>query len=874
VHPGVVNTTATLNFVKNKIAAGAQPWTAAYNAAAADTYGSLSYVDHPPTDTNGNVDCGSFSSPDIHCHDQRDDATAAYTDALLWYFSGNQAYATLGIKILNDWAGSLVSMTDVNNVVQSGWVGGLYAEAGEIFANTSSGWTSSQITAFKNMLTKVVVPLSQYGQAGQNGNHETQNANAMIQMGVFLDNQSVYNTGVSLWNGRITNYIYMTSDGSAPNSPTNCNSSNWWCVNEGSAAAITTPVGCCKNGGEYNSASSGWCSPASTAFPTGCDPSGYWGMAASAIPNDPKYNGLVQETCRDFEHSTEGVNSLVEGAETARIQGNPGLFTNNAARLSSAMELLAQYLNQAGHNNTAATISGPSWLCGGTLTMLGGSNTSPIPGWEIGYNEFVNREGLAMPNTLALLNANRPMGYDGTRQSAWETLTHAGVGSGSCTATTCSAQGKNCGSISDGCGGTLSCGSCTSPATCGGAGTANVCGTACTPATCSSLGDNCGSVSDGCGGTLNCGSCTAPQYCGGGGTANHCAADTVAPSVPAALNATNVTTTSVTLQWNASTDNVGVTGYTISRSGYSGGTFTSTSTSFTDTGLTAGQAYTYTVSASDAAGNASAQSAALNVTTAAPDTTAPSVPTGLAANTVTSTSITLGWTASTDPDSPVSGYNVFRNGTKVGVSGTNSYVDTGLTASTSYSYTVSAYDPAGNTSAQTSALNATTSSASSNIASTGTGYTWQSMTASSANTGKLAAPAVNDNNTSTEVNIDSSSGDSVNAWEAGGVTFSATHTVTSVQFINGNAQPASTTDGWFTSAASVKLQFSTDGTTWTDSGWTISPAYPATSAAWNQTYTFSGTQQTGIKGVRVIGQVRTTDTSWWWSVNEVEVIGN
>jgi lysophospholipase L1-like esterase len=47
---------------------------------------------------------------------------------------------------------------------------------------------------------------------------------------------------------------------------------------------------------------------------------------------------------------------------------------------------------------------------------------------------------------------------------------------GSCTPTTCAAQGKNCGSIGDGCGGTLTCGSCISPQTCGGGGTANVCG--------------------------------------------------------------------------------------------------------------------------------------------------------------------------------------------------------------------------------------------------------------------------------------------------------------------------------------------------------------------------------------------------------------
>lgn len=45
-----------------------------------------------------------------------------------------------------------------------------------------------------------------------------------------------------------------------------------------------------------------------------------------------------------------------------------------------------------------------------------------------------------------------------------------------CTPTTCAAQGKNCGSISDGCGGTLTCASCTSPNTCGGGGVVNVCG--------------------------------------------------------------------------------------------------------------------------------------------------------------------------------------------------------------------------------------------------------------------------------------------------------------------------------------------------------------------------------------------------------------
>ncbi len=81
----------------------------------------------------------------------------------------------------------------------------------------------------------------------------------------------------------------------------------------------------------------------------------------------------------------------------------------------------------------------------------------------------------------------------------------------SCTPTTCAAQGKDCGTISNSCGGTLSCGSCTAPETCGGGGSANVCG--CTPTTCAAQGKDCGSISDGCGSTLNCGSCTASQTC-------------------------------------------------------------------------------------------------------------------------------------------------------------------------------------------------------------------------------------------------------------------------------------------------------------------------------------------------------------------------
>ncbi|MFI6291580.1 cellulase family glycosylhydrolase [Nonomuraea sp. NPDC050790] len=92
--------------------------------------------------------------------------------------------------------------------------------------------------------------------------------------------------------------------------------------------------------------------------------------------------------------------------------------------------------------------------------------------------------------------------------------------------------------------------------------------------------------------------------------------DTTPPSTPGNLRSTATTSSSVSLAWNASTDNVGVSGYDV----YRGSTLvnTATGTTFTDTGLTANTSYTYTVRARDAAGNVSPASNAVTATTQPP----------------------------------------------------------------------------------------------------------------------------------------------------------------------------------------------------------------------------------------------------------------
>ena len=206
------------------------------------------------------------------------------------------------------------------------------------------------------------------------------------------------------------------------------------------------------------------------------------------------------------------------------------------------------------------------------------------------------------------------------------------------------------------------------------------------------------------------------------------APDTTAPSVPTNVTATVQGTTAINLTWTASTDPAvvgqvqsGLAGYKVFRD-QALITTLGLVTTYNDTGLTADTEYAYRVSARDVAGNESAGTAVSATTDAegaAPDTTAPSVPTGLAASAVSSSQINASWNAATDPTvsgqitSGVAGYKLYRGGSLHQTLGlVTSYQDTGLTAATQYQYRIASRDAAGNESAQSAQVAATTQTAS------------------------------------------------------------------------------------------------------------------------------------------------------------------
>ena len=195
-----------------------------------------------------------------------------------------------------------------------------------------------------------------------------------------------------------------------------------------------------------------------------------------------------------------------------------------------------------------------------------------------------------------------------------------------------------------------------------------------------------------------------------GTTACHGAtSDTTPPTAPANLTPMASSPTQVNLTWSASSDDVGVTGYKV----YRNGVFlaSSATTSYSDTTAQAATTYSYTVYAYDAAGNVSAASNTATATTPSQgDTQPPSTPGGLTATAASPSQVNLAWSAATD-DVGVAGYTIYRSGAAVATtSGPNAttYTDVSVAPSTTYTYTVDAFDAAGNHSPQSAGATVTT----------------------------------------------------------------------------------------------------------------------------------------------------------------------
>ena len=287
IHPGVLINRGQLNEMKRRVVEGIEPQKTAFESLKASKLAALDYAPQP----RETVECGSNSRPDLGCKNEQADSEAAYAQALMWHITGNKSYAENAIKIMNAWSATLTGgHTNNNGPVQASWTGDVWPRAAEIIRSGKAGWSDTDIARFQNMLRTQYLPSIIHGTC-ENGNKELTMSEALINIGVFLDDRAVFDHGVKMWRGRAPAYIYLKSDGPKPIEPPGCGPAIW----------------------------------------------GNKGYVPELV------EGILQETARDSGHANLALSGMVNAAETARQQGID-LYKEQGKRIMAALEYQAQFL--------------------------------------------------------------------------------------------------------------------------------------------------------------------------------------------------------------------------------------------------------------------------------------------------------------------------------------------------------------------------------------------------------------------------------------------------------------------------------------------------------------------------------------------------
>jgi len=364
VHPGVVDGSSSLSLARGAARAGREPWASALDQVRRSRFADPAWAPQPVAV----VACGANTMPDLGCTAETDDAQAAYTQALLWYFTGDRRYARGAADVLNAWSAVLErhefdETRYVNGRLQAAWSALTFTRAAELLRYSGSGWSEQDAARFEDLLVSAFLPNVQDGWTGGGANGQLAMASATMAIGVFVQDWSVFDDGVADWRDQVRAAVYVTSDGPEPVAP----AGTVFADRRGSSRLVE-----------------------------------YWQGVPEFV------DGIEQETCRDSGHMAMGFAAAFQGAETAGLQGID-LYRLEQRRLVAGMEYNTRFLNDPG---------APGWVC----------PQAPRPGgdfwrmtWEAAFRHYTAL-GVPLPQTAELLGASRPTGS--ALFVNWETLTH------------------------------------------------------------------------------------------------------------------------------------------------------------------------------------------------------------------------------------------------------------------------------------------------------------------------------------------------------------------------------------------------------------------------------------------------------------------
>jgi hypothetical protein len=447
-HPGLLNDLKELEFIKAKIAAGEQPWALEYERMKISRFADPDYLKKmapPPA-----VVAAGVSGRDDHGFAQEmKDANAAYTQALMWYFTKDDIYAKNAAGILEAYAKTVTSHVGKNWYLEDAWAGSVFPLAAELLRSTYPDWCGQRLIGkwFNDVL---LPPLHQRIAFG---NREFAIINALAAIGVYNEDRAAFYLAMNHWMNYIPAYHYLSEDGSRPYladywTPEITPSDDFlFKLNQASFPKDWTPwIDLHKQQwsaelihGKFGDDATGMRQSVAKQ-----DPAIVWtGAPVTYLP------GYTAETARDLEHVEQSFAAEINVAEIAWHQG-VDVYTPQAKRLTVFMETEAKLRlgEPPGESMTAQLV--PYGLVGT---------------YEIAYDHYANRMGTQLPHVRRILQILRETGADALRPvetgaagrdpdnprlwkyrrplpplfasniggsvgwiSSWETLTHADLG--------------------------------------------------------------------------------------------------------------------------------------------------------------------------------------------------------------------------------------------------------------------------------------------------------------------------------------------------------------------------------------------------------------------------------------------------------------